>query len=212
MTNYWDFPSISTQRGPRSFEVPYVLDNIIDGSILEIGGNKSLLKWALLRRGEEYTLIDPLGTEFRGCEELDNIKQLTGDIRKEKSSKLGKFDNVILMSTLEHIGLPGYRQKEDWHKWGSKRKAQLNTFRHCMSFVKNNGIMICTLPYKKNKNLINRNLIRYSRAMINDLQEGFTLIDEKIFALADKKLDRWMQVEEEDINGRRANICFVIRK
>jgi len=212
MSNHWDFPSISTYRGPRSFEVPYVLNNIEDGSILEIGANKSLLKWAILRRGEKYTLIDPLGTEFKGAEELDHISQLTGDIRKQKSRRLGKFDNVILMSTLEHIGLPGYRQKENWKKWGSKRKAQLWTFRHCMSFVKDNGIMICTLPYKRHNSTINNNLIRYSRQMVDDLQKGFTLVDEKIFAQTDKRLDRWMEVKDEETNKRRANICFVIRK
>jgi hypothetical protein len=37
------FKSHYPAHGPRQFEVPYVLNNLIDGPALEIGGNNSFI-------------------------------------------------------------------------------------------------------------------------------------------------------------------------
>lgn len=219
MTDFWDFNGPNNHRGPRCFEVPYALNNLKDGSVLEIGGNNSLFKWAIVRKRVKYTLIDPLGTYFVGAEELKEVTCLKGDIRKFSQKQLSLFDNILLISVLEHISLPSFNQKRDWDKYGSPRKAQLEAFKHCMRFLNKDGRMICTLPFgPAPKEDIDKKyeskdfLLRYERDMLDDLYNDYDLIDEKFFILTKPtKYRRWKEVVEEETKEHRANVCFILK-
>ena len=153
-----------TLGGPRSYEVPYAINHLIDGTTLEIGGNRSLFAWVLCRRGWEYTIVDPILKEDRHSDFGTYIKE---DIRKLNTKNIGTFDNVLLVSVLEHISLPAYGQSKDWKE--SPRKTQLEAFKYCMDFVKTGGRMIVTLPYTVKKEWKNpKQMLRYNDEMIKD--------------------------------------------
>lgn len=211
MNNYWQFTSECPYSGPRSFEVPYVVNSLVPGNTIEIGGNQSLFKWVLIRRDNKFTLIDPMGTTFNNKQNHRLATCIKGDIREYTPKDLGKFSNVLLVSVLEHISLPAYGQKKDWKD--SPRKEQLRAFRHCMKFVKSDGIMICTLPHStKPEEKDPKFSLRYNRSMLNDLYDGFELVDESFFILSRPSyVDRWKQVPENAVNGRRSNVCFKLR-
>jgi len=210
MSKPWQYISECPYSGPRSFEVPYVLNNLLDGSTIEIGGNQSLFKWALIRKGNPFTMIDPMGTNFNNNHNHRLATCLKGDIRKFSPKDLGTFENVLLVSVLEHISLPAYGQQKDWQ--GSPREEQLKAFRHCMKFVKPGGRMIATMPHStKPEEKDPKFSLRYNRSMLNDLYKGFNLVDEKLFILKDPAhMDRWIEVPEEETKGRRSNVCFIL--
>ena len=114
MVKYPKYISESANKGPRSFEVPYVLNNLIDGPSLEIGGHSSLFKWVFIRRGYPFTLIDPMNPVFNNKQNHRLATCIKGDIRKYTPEDLGTFPNVLLISVLEHISLSAYGQLKDW--------------------------------------------------------------------------------------------------
>jgi hypothetical protein len=208
MNNYWQYYSESYLQGPRCFEIPFVVNNIKEGNSLEIGANLSLFKWFFVRRGYPFTLIDPIGANFNNGKNNPLATCIKEDIRKKTSKELGTFTNVLLVSVLEHIGLGSYKQEKSY----SPIKEQLKTFRHCMSFVKKTGRMICTLPYSVVKQTTELNfLLKYNYNMIQDLYKGYNLVDEKFYILTKPiHLDRWKEVSRRETEGHRGNICFVL--
>jgi len=209
---YNKFISESNQIGPRQFEVPYVLNNLIPGNTIEIGGNSSLFKGVLIRRGEPFTLIDPMNPAFNEGRNHKLATCIHGDIRKYSIKELGQFNNVLLVSVLEHIGLKAYNMPKDWEF--SPAQEQLKAFSHCMSFVKPKGRIICTLPYgTKIEEKDPKFLLRYTNKMLKNLYQDYKLIDLKFFTIdGDPSLDRWKEVPEKETYKRRSNVCFVLEK
>ena len=207
---YPKFISESSRTGPRQFEVPYVLNNLIDGKTIEIGGNSSLFKWVLVRRGVPFTLIDPMDPSFNNKHNHRLATCIHGDIRKFTPKQLGTFPNVLLVSVLEHISLPAYGQTKDWKN--SPRIEQKKAFEHCLKFVAPGGRIIVTLPHSnKAEEKDPKFALRYNNEMLEDLQHGHKLIDQKFFRLIQPGyLDRWRQVPVANTIGARSNVCFVL--
>ena len=205
---YERFVSESSRTGPRQFEVPYVINNLVDGPAIEIGGNDSLFKWVFARRGWPFTLIDPMGVGLK--HKLATC--IRGDIRKHTPKKLGTFPNVLLVSVLEHISLPAYNQKKDWQ--GSPRAEQLKAFKHCMKFVKPGGRIIVTLPHSNAPAEQDPKFsLRYNNNMLADLYREGRLLDQSFFRLEHPTyLDRWKTVSQKQTVNHRSNVCFVLEK
>jgi len=127
---------------PRKEEVPFILNNIKSGNILNIGGAQGEWKGKLLDKGHQMTIVD-----VRKC--VSNRKNCTviqADIRDVTSESIGTFDNIILMSTIEHISLPLF-SKDNTKTWqDGPWKEQLKVFKHCTTLLKENGIIIFTVP------------------------------------------------------------------
>ena len=208
--DYPKYISESAHTGPRQFEVPYVLNNLIDGKTIEIGGNTSLFKWVLIRRGLPFTLIDPMDPSFNNRNNHRLATCIQGDIRKFSPEQLGVFPNVLLVSVLEHISLPAYGQKKDWK--GTPRIEQKKAFEHCLKFVAPGGRIIVTLPHSnKPEEKDPKFCLRYNNEMLRDLQKGHRLIDQKFFKLTKPAyLDRWAEVPAAQTVGSRSNVCFVL--
>jgi hypothetical protein len=190
--------------------VPYVLNNLIDGKTIEIGGNSSLFKWVLIRRGESFTLIDPLDPAFNNKHNHRLATCIKGDIRKYTPAQLGYFPNVLLVSVLEHISLSAYGHKKDWK--GSPREEQKKAFEHCLKFVAPGGRIIVTLPHSnKAEEKDPKFALRYNNEMLADLQHGHKLIDQKFFRISKPvHLDRWEEVPAGKTKDHRSNVCFVL--
>jgi hypothetical protein len=202
--------SESTRFGPRQFEVPYVLNNLVDGPTIEIGGNSSLFKWTLVRRGWPFTLIDPMNPAFNNGKNHRLATCIHGDIRKLSPSQTGRFPNVLLVSVLEHIGLSAYGQTKDWKS--SPREEQRKAFEHCLTFIAPGGRIIVTLPHSnKEEEQDPKFSLRYNNKMLRDLQAGHKLIDQRFYRLAKPGfLDRWEEVPVNKTIGHRSNVCFIL--
>lgn len=208
--DYPKYISESAHAGPRQFEVPYVLNNLIDGKTIEIGGNSSLFKWVLIRRGHPFTLIDPMDPSFNNKQNHRLATCIHGDIRKFSPKQLGIFPNVLLVSVLEHIGLAAYGQNKDWKY--SPRAEQKKVFEHCLKFVAPGGRIIVTLPHSNKEEEKDPSFsLRYNNEMLSDLQHGHKLIDQKFFKMTRPGyFDRWEEVPAFETIGYRSNVCFIL--
>ena len=125
-------------RKARSVEVPWMLEKITKGSVLDVGSCGSPYIEELICNNHDVTRVD-----IRQFKCLYGSKYIKGNIMDLDPKHLSLFDNVTLISTLEHIGLNGYdlkRVKEPF-------ELQVECFRHCLKFVKVGGRLFCTIPY-----------------------------------------------------------------
>ena len=197
--------------GERQVEIPWLLKNLKPGSVLDIGSRNSQYIKDLITQGRKIVRVDRLPLE----KSYFTIN-LQADIRKIKPDDIGTFDNVILLSTLEHIGLEAYGFKADWEQ--TPFLEQLNTFKHCLNFCNNDGILLLTVPFGKFVS-IGWQLI-YNKQMINELKSQALVVKENYFTL---KGDNYVECKQEDcplldynwVNGKGRAFsvaCLVFRK
>lgn len=122
----------------RIIEVPWVssqLDFKKKGSVLDIGWLESTLPISLATAGFLVTGVDIREGELTH----PNLETVVGDICTVALPKK-KYDYVILLSTLEHIGLDSiYGAAPD----GS---SDLKAVRRCLAVLKPGGTLIITTP------------------------------------------------------------------
>jgi len=181
----------------RSIEIPFLLRNLKKGSILDIGSADAEYISDLFRYIPEDKYI--LRVDLRDIEVSDNIKEkyLISDIRKLNSRNIGKFDNVILLSTLEHMGVNEYGKEQ---LIGLSKEAiinsQISIFNHCKQFIDNNGRMIITIPCGQFAN--GGWIIVYDREMINLLKRDMKIINERYYTLNKDKTE-YIEILYKDI-------------
>lgn len=180
--------------GERAVEIPWLLKNLKEGSILDIGSSESDYITRLVNEGRNITQLDsrPLNNNL-------NTRKIVCDIRKAIPQDLGKFDNVLLISTLEHIGLEAYDNKADWKD--SPVQEQLRTFRHCVDFLNDNGKILLTIPYGEYKH--EGWLIVYNREGISEIKKGYKTVDETYFTLKEEK---YVECKQEECPLMGANM------
>jgi len=147
--------------GERQVEIPWLLKNLKPGSVLDIGSLGSAYIGELVKQERQVVRVDRKPLK----DDLNTIK-LQVDIREVYPGAIGTFDNVILLSTLEHVGLEAYGFKADWKE--NPFAEQLNTFKHCLNFCGNESILLLSVPFGKYEN-IGWALI-YDRDMIKSLK------------------------------------------
>jgi len=171
----------------REAEIPWLLSKLKEGSVLDVGSLESLYIKELLERGHKVVRNDtrtfscPFGTRV-----------VVGDILKLKSEALGKFDNVLLISTLEHVGLKAYKNR------ASKKpfQRQIKTLRYCLQFLKKEAKLLCTLPYGKFEN--SGWYFIYDNRMVESLVKGLNLKSKMYFSL-DKKKQTYKECQREEV-------------
>lgn len=133
------------ELGERQVEVPWLTRKlqIYKGSCLDIGSGGTDLD-EIMRQKRELVRVDP--------RELPNDNyskaMIAKDIRDITPQEIGTFDNVILISTLEHIGCAGYGLPESYTLGGKDIvEEQKLTFNHCLSFCNPKGRLITTVPF-----------------------------------------------------------------
>lgn len=170
--------------GERSVELPWLFKNLKEGSILDIGSNESNYITRLVNEGRDITQLD-----IRPLNNKVNTRKVVCDIRKVTLQDLGKFDNILLISTLEHIGLKAYDNEADWKD--SPTQEQLRTFRHCMEFLNDDGRILLTVPYGKYEHC--GWLIVYDEDMIKGVKQGYKVLNETYFTL---KKDKYVECRQ----------------
>ena len=122
----------------RMVEMVFVLENIKHGVVLDVGSRGSVYIKSLINLGcRAWTCEVQKNVEdyYKG-----NIRHLCCDIRKIEKPR---FDSVIMVSTLEHIGLKGYGMKKEKTPF----QSQLEAVNHSMKLLRKGGMLIITVPY-----------------------------------------------------------------
>lgn len=152
------------------------------GSILEIGSGIGNISGLLLEQGGQITLSDlrpgyctHLRQQFHNKANLEGVYQLdllSQDPDKDYPSLVGKFDAVIALNVIEHIGDDGL------------------AVRNCKKLLKPGGCFIILVPaFQALYNGLDKELghfRRYSRKGLTDLllQEGLKISDVRYFNCA----------------------------
>ena len=120
-----------------------------------------------------------------------NFHFVQGDIRNPLLFG-EKFDTIFCISTLEHIGLPGYYGNTLYDKFGDVHAV--HGMRSCL---RDGGTLILTVPYKDT--FLERPGARvYDRPTIQKLLNTFAITNYVIYKL---EKDNWVQVENTESEG-----------
>lgn len=119
----------------RIVEVPWILGNLPQppARILDIGACESPIALMLASIGYRVTAVDLHSYPFSH----PNLKVIVGDITT--LSLTGKFDVIVCLSTLEHIGLPVYGGR-------TMQAGDDSAIRHMYHWLKPGGYLLLTVP------------------------------------------------------------------
>ena len=159
-------------NGPRQFEIPFAYYNIKPGSILDIGQSNGRLQKELIKDKHALTVIDPNKDTVKKA----GITYHINDIRKLDSKQIGTFDNILLISTIEHVGLPCYGQEKSWED--SPFEEQFRCLKHCSEFLKPKGRIILTMPIGSPQENPSFKLL-YNLDMMERIKKEFNVIKEE---------------------------------
>jgi SAM-dependent methyltransferase len=179
--------------GERTVEVPWFLDKVKAGNILDIGCAESCYTHELIRKEGTTALVLNDIRNFSAHEDNKIVSCVVGDSRKLSCEELqGPFDNVLCISTLEHIALEAYDQKKDYtnHPY----TAQLEALDHMMGFLKEDGQLVLTVPYGAYEH--GGWVIVYNKETIDKIKSKYKVVEETYFTLTDREKDIWENVPE----------------
>ncbi len=198
----------------RAVEYPWVLrqlELIKPGSlVLDVGCSESLLSHELIMRGFKVVCIDIRDYPFKN-------KYMIFLKRNVLNTKLPSnyFDAIIVVSTIEHIGLNAYNQ--DLIDEEGDIKAMKELFR----ILKPGGILILTTPYIGGGpfkiSLSPPPEREYDNRRLKKLIEDFIVVkDEYFYPLQVSGKLYWIKIEKRKIdklNFREPGLaCLVLKK
>jgi hypothetical protein len=205
--------------GERTVEVPWMLNRIKGKSCLDIGSAESCYVDELLDKNILKLLLNDV-REFSTHKSDSRVECIVSDIRRKDPEELGKFDNVLCISTLEHIGLTAYGQTRETSLKDSAYYPQRKAFGHMMKFLEQDGQAILTVPYGKFED--SGWVIVYDKGMIRELTAPFEVVEEVYFTLVSRENDTWKEVKESQCplkgmdhykgNMRANSVCCLILK
>jgi SAM-dependent methyltransferase len=123
----------------RIAEIPYVFAALSEvprgGRILDVGSGESSVALSLATLGYQVTALDPRGYPF----EHPNLQTVTTSVEAWQTDD--RFDAVVCLSTVEHIGLGAYGVE------GAEPDGDLRAMRRIFELTKPGGLLVCTTPY-----------------------------------------------------------------
>jgi hypothetical protein len=124
----------------RIIEQPFVYSAVSDmplGSrILDIGGGESIIGLALASLGHQVTVIEPRGYPFKH----PNLTVYEGPVEEFETGQ--PFDAVILLSTIEHLGIGHYADGT-----AINPSADLEAMEVVARLTAPDGRLVMTVPY-----------------------------------------------------------------
>jgi SAM-dependent methyltransferase len=221
--------SKSCPIGMRTAEYAWTLNNLVDppAIVLDVGCITSYLSFALLKLGYDVYAIDTRWNAnlywepwvnretYKLWEEnrtSNRVKFKLGDIRQTDYPS-DFFDQVIAVSTIEHIGLSVYDNPPDDVDEGDFKAAK-----EIARIVKPRGNVLITVPYGilpwKQRGIQAR---VYDDDRLNRLTQGLIIVEQKFYGNPN---GHWIEVSKEraiEINkktpyGNEAVVCLKLRK
>lgn len=172
----------------RDIEYPWVYKNITDlkdRRVLDVGAKEGLPTTDLLL--ENQNVVYTIDINASSSREKGNLIAVKGDIIST-SFEDGFFDAVIVVSTLEHIGVAGRYGISDSNELGD-----FQAMREIFRILKPEGRVLVTVPYGLGRSLpLNR---LYDAGRIDKLFDNFEIISRQYFRF-EPKYKMWFEVPE----------------
>ena len=173
----------------RTAEIPWLKENLSKGNCLDIGSCESAYIDILLEAGPT-TRIDLPSRPFSDIK----CKVILEDIRNLSPQKIGLFDNVLLIGSLEHMGPSGYFIKKFEDK--TPFVEQKRIFFHSFGFVKEKGFLYLTVPVGKYEDL--GWILNWTLEFIEEIKSHYQVEKEDYFSL-NKNHSAYERVNGEEI-------------
>lgn len=195
----------------RALEYPWVIESLSmvpkRGLILDVGSAESLLSHELIAKGFRVVGIDIRDYPFKD-KRMVFLKRNILDTRLPDNT----FDAIVVVSTIEHIGLKPYGQTV------KDANGDLKAMNELKRILKCHGIIILTTPYigggPLRVNLFER---EYDRQRLYELTRGLKVIrDDYFYPLRRGKRLRWLRLSKETMDKQIFNetgiACLVLKK
>jgi len=174
----------------RTVEYPWVEAHLEPppAKVLDVGCGYSPLPKLLVEKGYDAYGID-INEDW--IPKVEGFKASGQDIRYT-SFQNGFFDQVLLVSTLEHVGMDWY-----YNEWLDIENGDLEAMREVKRILKRGGLVLVTVPYG-NVFKTFRALRVYDDQRVESLLEGFTLKSSDFFVREGGKLGRWRRAHRHE--------------
>lgn len=200
--------------GERQVEVPWVIKQLNEygGSCLDVGSAGGDYIWELKRQGRKLVRLDQLDIPPDGFSWI-----VKGDIRHTQHLITEKFGVVMLVSTLEHVGMDAY----GFLRSESPIEEQVGAFEICWNYVEDGGVLIATIPFGRFED--GGWYLTYNRQMINMLINDKYVLKEDYYTL-DKETWNYENVFQymcpldgqdwprQDFSRATSICCIVLKK
>ena len=196
----------------RAVEYPWVIKNLgivpRGGLILDVGCAESLLTQELIARGFRVVGIDVRDYPFKNKRMIFLRRNVLDTLLPDNT-----FDAILVVSTIEHIGLESYGQMV------KDTDGDLKAMKELVRILKHEVILILTTPYIGGEPLRVTSFERvYNRQRLGELTKGLKIIKEDYFyPLRSGKRLRWLRLSKEKIDKQtfkeESGIgCLILKK
>ena len=192
----------------RHYEYAYTVEkfrehDIRDKNILDVGSSGSVLPTILAALGNRVVCIDVREWPVT----WPNLEFVKCDLA-EVDFAIESFDVITIISTIEHVGLGTYGDKEDVD-------GDIKGVGMLRKYLKPKGLMILTVPFGKPSILFPFHRI-YDNSRFSRLTSGFSILDKRCFGPVDKA-GVYRPCSEKEANGvdtyrSYAVICALLEK
>jgi SAM-dependent methyltransferase len=174
----------------RTVEYPWVEAHLVPppARVLDVGCGYSPLPRFLVEKGYDAYGID-INEEW--IPRVEGFKASGQDIRRT-SFPDGFFDQVLLVSTLEHVGMDWY-----YNEWLDIDRGDFKAMGEVHRVLKYGGSVLVTVPYGDGFKAY-RALRVYDDERIKALLEGFRLESSDFFVREGGKLGRWRKADRKE--------------
>lgn len=173
----------------RIIEVPWVISQLDfqkKGAVLDVGWLESTLPISLATAGFSVTGVDIRESELQH----PNLQQIVGDICSVDLPDT-QFEYVILLSTLEHIGLDTMYGKS------GEQTSDAAAVERCLQLLKPGGTLIITTPVTQEA-YVNNFMRAYTPKQLRSLLSSAKKLEMQFYA-PNKTRTLWKKVSEEQL-------------
>jgi SAM-dependent methyltransferase len=186
-----------TNVNERIVEIPYVyraLARVKEGaSIVDVGAGESLVALSLASLGYEVTAVDPRPYRF----EHPRLRSVTDQIEEWEPDT--RFDTVVCISTIEHIGIGAYGVPP------KDGRADLAAMRRMRALTKPGGLLVLTTRY--GRAAVDEFQRTYDRAGIEQLLDGWEV--EELILLRREGATTWSFTDEVAAEDEGEGVALV---
>jgi 2-polyprenyl-3-methyl-5-hydroxy-6-metoxy-1,4-benzoquinol methylase len=162
----------------RIGEIPYVLSklgSLPPGSrVLDVGCCESIVSLSLASLGCDVTALDPRPYPFAH----PNLTVITDPIENFRDDR--GFDAVVLLSTIEHLGVGSYGLNEG-------DRLDLRAMAHIRSLLRPDGRLVLTTPF--GVRAVNELERTYDVAGIDELVDGFQIVGDPVVLVRRNRIE-----------------------
>lgn len=195
----------------RSIEYPWILKQLKllkpRSIILDVGCSDSVLSHELIARKYRVVGIDIREYTFKNRRMLFIKRNI---LNTDLPNNI--FDAIIMVSTIEHVGVPAYGQTI------LDEEGDMKAMKELYRILKPGGIIMITTPYDPysvSKDAGKSYVEHYNRERLNKLVNDFHIIKDEYFYPKHVKHNKriiWMKIDRQERMDKAGVVCLILQK